>query len=60
MIVESDVNEGEKIDIMTVEKDTSFNDSYSGYSWTTRKFLETSLNLVDNNNSRPHYHKRLN
>lgn len=27
MIVESDVNEGEKIDIMTVEKDTSFSDS---------------------------------
>jgi len=27
MIVEYDVNEGEKIDIMTVEKDTSFSDS---------------------------------
>jgi len=27
MIVESDVNEGEKIDIITVEKDTSFSDS---------------------------------
>jgi len=58
MIVESDVNEGEKIEIMTVEKDTSFSDSKS--SLTTRKFLESSLNLVDNNNSRPHYHKRLN
>lgn len=27
MIVESDINEGEKIVIVTVEKDTSFSDS---------------------------------